>query len=454
MKKALAMVLALAMSATAFAGCAAPSSTAASTPAASGSTPAASSAAPVEIRVVTSYGGDDGNRANYESAVKTYEASTGNTVADESATSNEEWKARVMADFQTGSEPDVLFYFTGVDSNEIVANGKVVPIEEIRKVYPDFASNMKDGMLPAAPADSKQYSIPVNGYWEGMFVNKTVLADCGVEVPTADTTWEEFMTMCETIKAKGYTPIAASLQEVPHYWFEFPILNEGSLTKHVVVPAAATDEAGQRWVAGLNTIKTMYEKGYFPKNTLTALDADTFQMMADNKAAFAVDGSWKVGWFTGSTDAEGVVTPGNVENLENYTVTYVPGAGERKSSDIVGGLSMGYYITKKAWDDPAKRDAAVKFVESMTTDEVVNQFSAGAPTALKSGMATPADPNSMLKDAIAMYNGATGLAPAVQDSLNATARKVLFASVKDVVTGKITADEAVDTALKTAFVPE
>ena len=38
-------------------------------------------AKPVEIRVVTSYGGDDGNRANYEEAVAGYEAATGNTVA-------------------------------------------------------------------------------------------------------------------------------------------------------------------------------------------------------------------------------------------------------------------------------------------------------------------------------------------------------------------------------------
>nr|MBP8856063.1 ABC transporter substrate-binding protein [Oscillospiraceae bacterium] len=199
---------------------------------------------------------------------------------------------------------------------------------------------------------------------------------------------------------------------------------------------------------------TMYEKGYFPKNTLTATDADTFQMMADDKAAFAVDGSWKVGWFTGSKDAEGKVIPGNVEKLEDYTVTYVPGKGERKATDIVGGLSMGYYVTRKAWEDPAKREAAVKFVQAMTTDEVVNTFSAGAPTALKSGMAVPADPNSLTKDAIAMFNGATGLAPAVQDSLNGTARKVLFASVKDIVTGKITAEAAVETALKTEFVPD
>ncbi|MBR7075002.1 MAG: ABC transporter substrate-binding protein, partial [Oscillospiraceae bacterium] len=36
----------------------------------------------VTLNVVTSYGGDDGNRGNFETAVKAYEASTGNKVND------------------------------------------------------------------------------------------------------------------------------------------------------------------------------------------------------------------------------------------------------------------------------------------------------------------------------------------------------------------------------------
>ena len=49
--------------------------------------------------------------------------------------------------------------------------------------------------------------------------------DAGVEVPTKDTTWAEFLDICQKIKDAGYTPIAASLQEIPHYWFDFAILN-------------------------------------------------------------------------------------------------------------------------------------------------------------------------------------------------------------------------------------
>ena len=64
----------------------------------------------VTLNVVTSYGGDDGNRKNFENAVKAYEESTGNKVNDGSATSNEEGKAKVLTDFETGSEPNLSLW--------------------------------------------------------------------------------------------------------------------------------------------------------------------------------------------------------------------------------------------------------------------------------------------------------------------------------------------------------
>ena len=136
----------------------------------------------VTLEVVTSYGGDDGSRGAFEAAVAAYEAATGNKVRDGSATSNEGWKAKVLADFETGSEPDVLFFFTNADADPIINAGRVISIEDIREVYPDYASNMKQSMLAEA-ADGKHYAVPAAGYWENLFVNKSVLEACGVSVP-------------------------------------------------------------------------------------------------------------------------------------------------------------------------------------------------------------------------------------------------------------------------------
>ena len=388
----------------------------------------------VTLNVVTSYGGDDGNRKNFENAVKAYEESTGNKVNDGSATSNEEWKAKVLTDFETGSEPDVLFYFTNADAEPFIHAGKVVSIEEIRAEYPDYAGNMKDSMMAVA-ADGKQYAVPSSGYWENMFVNKKVLEDCGVAVPGPDYTWDQFLADCETIKEAGYTPIACSLVEVPHYWFEFTVMNNGTVENHPDVPAAADDAAAAKWAAGLNDIKALYEAGYFPANTLTASDAETVELFNSGEAAFLIDGSWKVGYFTE-----------NAEDLNDFAIAYVPGKGERSASEAIGGISMGYFITTKAWNDPDKREAAVEFVSQLTSDETLSTFVTTEVTALVNG-AKPEGLNPLQQSAADANANITAIAGAVQDSLTAEARGDLFANVQNVVTGKMSAEDAVASAI-------
>ena len=439
MKKTIAFMLVLVMVLAAFVGCNAKPAETSDEPSAQVESPSAEvpeTAASVEITVVTSYGGDDGNRGNYENALAGYEAATGNTVQDASATSNEEWKAKVMADFETGTEPDVLFYFLGSDANPIIEADKVVSLEEIRAEYPDFAGNMKEDMMVPSAVDDTVYAVPSTGYWESMFVNTKVLEAAGVAVPGADYTWDQFLIDCQKIKDAGYTPVAVSLQEVPHYWFEFSVFNNGNTANHLDVPASATDATGTKWAAGFEDLKTLYDKGFLPENTLTATDAETVQLMGDGEAAFLIDGSWKVGWFVENAG----------DHLEDYAVTYVPGKGERAATDIVGGISMGYYITRKAWDDPEKREAAVKFVEYMTSDEVMSTFVTTEVTALKNG-AAPAGLNSLQQSAADMCAGVTSLVGAVQDKLTSEARADLFANIKNLVTAGMTPEEAITSAL-------
>ena len=442
MKKTLAIILALCLGASMLAACGGSGSSAPASASVAGSTgSSAPEAKPVEIRVVTSYGGDDGNRKNYEAAVAQFEANTGNTVLDASATSNEEWKAKVLTDFETGTEPDVLFFFTNADAEPFIQAGKVVDIDTIRASYPDYATNMKDAMFAVA-SDGKNYAVPSSGIWENLFVNTKVLADCGVAVPGPDYTWDQFLADCQTIKDKGYTPIACSLFEVPHYWFEFMVMNHGSVDNHLDVPTLGADgklvmdATAEKWIAGLNDIKDLYEKGFFPNNTLTATDPETVQLYTDGEAAFLLDGSWKVGFLSGNYP----------DQLNDYALAFVPARGERKATDMIGDISMGYFITQKAWNDPAKRDAAVAFVEHMTSDAVLSTFVTTEGTALKNG-ASPAGLNPLQQSAADANAKASGFVGAVQDKLTKEARGDLFANVQSVVTGAMTAEEAVASAI-------
>lgn len=399
----------------------------------------------VDLNVTTTFAGEDGNAQNFKDAVAAWEEETGNTVNDASATSDETFKTRVVTDFETGADPDVLFFFNGADANPFIEAGKVVSIDEIREVYPDYASNMDDNRIAGSLVDGKKYAVPVNGFWEGLFVNSEVLEAAGVEVPGTDYTVDQFKADCEKIKAAGYTPIAAALGNIPHYWWEFAIFNHTGPEKHLTVPESVDDEIGQAWVAGMEDIKELYEAGYFPENTLSATDDETFAMFMDGKAAFLIDGSWKVGGIVGAcqSDPEDASTL-DQEKLDKFTVSYVPGTDARKATDLIGGLSMGYYISRAAWEDPDRQAAAVDFVSYMTSDEMVAKFAQHTASALK---VTPEvdenEFNSLQIKAMAMVAESTSITGAVQDIFNGECRVPTFDGMPKIVTGEVSAADAV-----------
>ena len=391
----------------------------------------------VSLNVTTTFAGTESNVELYQETIQNWEKETGNKVEDSSSTADETFKARVISDFETGAEPDVMFYFNGNDSNPFVEAGKVVPISEIREEYPEYADNMKDDMIPASPADGVQYAVPFYGYWEGLYCNKTVLEAAGVEVPGQETTWDQFLESCQKIKDAGYTPIEVSLAKEPHYWFEFSIFNHDSAKTHLTVPEAVDDEAGKAWQAGLEDLKELYEKGFLSENTNTATADEVFQSFLEGKSAFYVDGSWKMGGIKEGTD-----------NIDNFTVTYVPGNGDRKSTDMVAGLSSGWYISRKCWEDEKKRDAAVDLIETFISDESVSKFAGTAPTALKNGVTIDESSlTSLEKDALAMLKGATAVTGAVQDLLTQDERSPIFDNMPQIVEGQTDITEAVQEVL-------
>ena len=384
----------------------------------------------ISIEVNTMYGGDDYSTTFYEAVAK-WEQETGCEVKVSTNSSDEAYKKRILLDFQAGAEPDVLFYFNGVDSNPLVANKRVMSLEAIREEYPEYASNMKDSMMKASTYDGKTYAVPVNGYWEALYVNVKALNELGLKMPDAQTTWDEFLELCDDIRAGGKIPIAAALSEIPHYWFEYCIYNHQTVNSHPVVPEFIVDNMAQAWIAGLNDIKSMYEAGYFPENTLYLSDESSKTMFLTGEAVFLLEGSWYASTIDERADSG------------NFAVTYVPGTETRKTTDIIGGLSSGYFITKKAWEDDEKRKAAVSFVEYMTSDEMVSKFAVISANALKNGVEYSGTASSFFESALAMSEGATGCSEAVQDFISAECRAPVFENMQGLMKGTSDITDAV-----------
>ena len=118
----------------------------------------------VTLNVTTTWSGRNIASQNYQKFVSAFSKSTGIDIVDSSETADEAFKQRIIADFQVGDEPDAMYFFTGNDADALIKAGKVVSVNEIREIYPDFANNIEDEAFQVSEYDGKIYSVPTYGY--------------------------------------------------------------------------------------------------------------------------------------------------------------------------------------------------------------------------------------------------------------------------------------------------
>lgn len=321
------------------------------------------------LNTVSMFGGTDPSAQSYKELIEGFsEKYPECEIKDISETANETWKLGVLSDFDKGREPDVIFYFTGIDARPMVESSKFVSVEEIRKEYPDYGKNISQKAMDfMVEPDGKTYALPVLGFWEGLYINEDLFEEYNLELPTD---WEKLEKAITTFSKTGILPITVSFSDVPHYWIEHLILSVAGAEGHNLT-LSSTEKVPTSWVNALELLKELSDLGAFGPNVLHTTNEESSQLFKDKKAAMMIDGSWFMG---------------NIEDKENTTVIPFPTYNDTDytdgSYDIIGGFSSGFYITKKAWNDPAKREMAINFVNEMTSDEAIMEFakSGGIPS--------------------------------------------------------------------------
>ena len=331
------------------------------------------------LRTASCFAGADAAADAYVQLLRTFEEQTGYTIEDSSATSDESWKASVLYDFAAGNEPDVLFFFAAnADSAPILS--RVVPIAEINAAYPGL--NLPESAA-LAESDGRVYAIPARPFWEGLFVNTDLFDRYGLELPT---TWDRLETAILRFREEGVVPISASLSDIPHYLAEMSILVCGAPGDHVARPRTL-EEVPQSWFDGMALIRRLYTLGAFADNVNATNESMASQLFRDKKAAMQIDGSW----FANSIPAK---------SMDTTIVMPMPAYAESADPHAyIGGVSMGFYLTRRAWEDPDRRDAAVELLSFLAREENLsalgNHHLTG--TLLQSSQAMLAHTDAMLR---------------------------------------------------------
>ena len=361
----------------------------------------------VTLRTVSCFAGDDQAAGVYVEILNRYEQETGNTVRDASSTSSEAWKSSVLNDFAAGNEPDILFFFAaGADSAPLLS--RVVPLDEINSAYPEIRLQETEALREA---DGRIYAVPVRGYWEGLYVHTDLFESCGAPLPTD---WDSLMEAIRIFREKGIVPIAVSLSDIPHYLAEMAVLACADKEEQQARPKTAA-EVPASWLEAMRVIRELSEAGAFAENAAATNESAATAMFMEKKAAMQLDGSWLASAMASSL-------------MDTVAVLPMPKKNGEAQGCYIGGVSMGFYLTRRAWNS-GRREAAVELLAALTGAESLQRL---GNTGLAGKLQASAD---------RMRDGREMVSP-LQDAMNKNAREVwLLECVPAVAAGRMTAEE-------------
>ena len=360
------------------------------------------------LRTVSCFAGEDAAAEVYVDILNRFEQETGNTVLDASSTSDEAWKSAVLNDFAAGNEPDILFFFAaGADSAPLLS--RVVPLDEINRVFPENRIPENEALREA---DGKIYAVPVRGYWEGLYVNTDLFEAYGAPLPE---NWDSLLEAVRIFRENGIVPIAVSLSDIPHYLAEMAILACAGKAEQQARPRSL-EEVPASWAEAMRVIRELTEAGAFADNAPATYESASTALFLQRKAAMQLDGSW----LASSIPAE---------RMDAVAVLPMPLRNGSGTSDCyIGGVSMGFYLTRRAWESP-RRDAAVQLLSALTGPESLQRLGNSTLT------------GRLLSSAEEMQTGRQMVSP-LQDAMNKNAREVwLLECIPAVAEGSMTAEE-------------
>ncbi|REE86145.1 carbohydrate ABC transporter substrate-binding protein (CUT1 family) [Paenibacillus taihuensis] len=264
---------------------------------------------------------------------------------------------KLKAEMAAGNPPDIFEVFGGADLNLYVKAGRMLdltPIIEELGIKDKFAS------LDEFTIDGKVYGLPFGGYSEGVFYNKKMFTELGLQIPK---TFDELITLAETVKANGKTPFALAAKDA---WVNGMLWNT-IMERHVGIASfdkLLTGEA--KWtdpdfVAGFADYAKLVDRDYFTRGALGLAYADQGRQFLKGETAMVFTGSWDANRFT--SDEAGDLKG----NIGYFSFPSIAG-GKGDQTSINASYSNGFGFSANL---DADQQAAVKqFIKNFFNEEI------------------------------------------------------------------------------------
>ena len=285
---------------------------------------------------------------------------------------NDAYKEKIRTSIGAGQAPTLVWSWGAfgvvaeyVEANQIVSlDGKVD--QALARLIPSVAD--------AGKLNGVQYAVP-NGDVQPvmLFYNKDLFAKAGVSAPIQ--TWGELMAAIEKFKEIDVAPfaLAAGSKWPDLMWLEYLADRVGGPeTFNNVIANKPGAWSSPEMIQALTYIQDLVKAGAFEQGfASTTADAHAdVALVYSNKAAMLLQGSWVYGSF--KNDAGEFVSSGK---LDSFPFPTVPG-GKGDPANIAGNPSNFFSVSANA--DPAAQQTAIDWLNNDNlSDAMVDTLVAG-----------------------------------------------------------------------------
>ncbi len=322
-------------------------------------------------------------KAGMQEAADAYVAEHPDVEIEITVLENEAFKQKIATAMQSGDPPDVFQSWGGGVLYQYADAGLV------RDITADLAedgwgASFGQAGLNLYATNGANYGVPWRMGMVGVWYSKSLFEQAGIE--TLPTTWAEFLSTVETLKAAGITPISLGEGDKwpgHFYWVYLAIRNGGQ---------AAFDSAYTRtgsfadpaFVKAGEDLQQLVALEPFQSDFLAATYTDSDTYFANGQTAMQLMGHWEPNNLDDIAEDPAAVRA----NLGFFAFPMVEG-GSGNPTDVLGG-GDGFALGVNA------PDAAVDFVRYLTSVAVQEDWAAkgwAVPPAVTAAASAVTDEN-------------------------------------------------------------
>lgn len=318
----------------------------------------------VTIKVLSRYSSDQGpDDIVFNSRIENFMDENPNIKVEHEAIGDEAtYNNMFKTSIATGDAPDIFVNYGGTQFQDYVESGLFYDLSKVAAEDKEWADKYIPTMLDAWKYEDIEgfYGVPVACFATGVYYNKDLFSQNGLEVPK---TIEEFEKVCDAFMSKGITPFALGDKDNfrgAHLLANLLLKRENfDYTKSVIDGETKWNDTAMKEV--FEVMSSWQKKGYLGDN-ITTLDATGEQaLFLNGETPMHINGSW---FMTQISEAE------NPERFGFIPFPYFEKYPEYKNN-WHSGTSEGISISANNGEE--RLEASIKLLKYLTDAEAYNE---------------------------------------------------------------------------------